>query len=110
MEDAVEPSRKTAAEAAGKSESLEEQGTEEGTGTEEFYPEEQYVHEIQVNVNEKLFTLSGKKKYTFIDAYDAYGFDVSTGMGKELVMLINGVNAQFISRIKDKDTIEIYWK
>ncbi|MBQ4531344.1 MAG: rod shape-determining protein [Lachnospiraceae bacterium] len=112
MADAVE----TTVEIQEKMESQKEVVTESEKGeaieesSEEIYPEEQYVHEIQVTVNEKLFTLSGKKKYTFIDAYDAFGFDVSTGMGKELVMLINGVNAQFISRIKDKDKIEIYWK
>lgn len=77
---------------------------------EEFYPEEQAVHDIQVTVNEKLFTLTGKKKYTFIDAFDAFGFDVASGMGKELVLLNNGITAQFISRIKDGDIIEIYWK
>ena len=78
--------------------------------TEEFYPDEQAIHDIHVTVNGKLFTLTGKKKYTFIDAFDAFGFDVAGGMGKELAMLTNGVTAQFISRIKDGDTIEIYWK
>lgn len=76
----------------------------------DILPEEMQVHEIRVSVNEKLFTLGGKKKYTFIDAFDAYGFDMAGGMGKELVQTINGVPAQFISRIRDNDTIEIYWK
>lgn len=81
----------------------------ENTGG-DVLPEEMQIHEIRVTVNGKLFTLSGKKKYTFIDAFDAYGFDVAGGMGKELVQTINGATAQFISRIKDNDVIEIYWK
>lgn len=101
MADAIEPSG-TNEEAS----DLEEAGVE----TEEFYPDEQAIHDIHVTVNGKLFTLTGKKKYTFIDAFDAFGFDVAGGMGKELAMLTNGVTAQFISRIKDGDTIEIYWK
>ncbi len=71
---------------------------------------EQMIHDIHVTVNGKLFTLTGKKKYTFIDAFDAFGFDVSSGRGKELVLLNNGIATQFISEIKDGDTIEIYWK
>lgn len=101
MADAIEPSG-TNEEVS----DLEEAGVE----TEEFYPDEQAIHDIHVTVNGKLFTLTGKKKYTFIDAFDAFGFDVAGGMGKELAMLTNGVTAQFISRIKDGDTIEIYWK
>ena len=101
MADAIEPSG-TNEEVS----DLEEAGVE----TEEFYPDEQAIHDIHVTVNGKLFTLTGKKKYTFIDAFDAFGFDVAGGMGKELGMLTNGVTAQFISRIKDGDTIEIYWK
>ena len=105
MADAVESPKKETKEVENQEESQTEENIEE-----ENYPDEQVVHEIQVRVNEKLFTLSGKKKYTFIDAFDAYGFDVATGIGKELVMLINGITAQFVSRIKDKDAIEIYWK
>ena len=86
------------------------EAVQESEEMEDILPEEMQVHEIRVIVNGKLFTLSGKKKYTFIDAFDAYGFDVAGGMGKELVQTINGVSAQFISRIKDNDTIEIYWK
>ncbi len=78
--------------------------------TEEVYSDELQIHDIHVTVNGKMFTLTGKKKYTFIDAFDAFGFDVTSGMGKELVLLNNGVSTQFISRIKDSDTIEIYWK
>lgn len=77
---------------------------------EDILPEEQTVHDIKVTTNEKNFTLSGKKKYTLIDAFDAYGFDVSEGMGKELVLKINGVESQFISRIRENDVIEIFWK
>lgn len=83
---------------------------EEQNKEEDILPEEMQIHDIHVVVNGKIFTLSGKKKYTFIDAFDAYGFDVSEGAGKELVQTINGVAAQFISRIRDNDTIEIYWK
>ena len=86
------------------------EAVQESEEMEDILPEEMQVHEIHVIVNGKLFTLSGKKKYTFIDAFDAYGFDVAGGIGKELVQTINGVSAQFISRIKDDDTIEIYWK
>ena len=105
MADAVEPSGKEipATDASESGESL-------GGEPEEFYPDEQEIHDIHVTVNGKLFTLTGKKKYTFIDAFDAFGFDVAGGIGKELVLLNNGITTQFIARIKDGDTIEIYWK
>ena len=99
MADALEPSALEASAA----ETLE-------SIPEEIYPDEQTIHDIHITVNGKLFTLAGKKKYTFIDAFDAFGFDVASGIGKELVLLNNGIATQFISRIKDGDIIEIYWK
>lgn len=89
---------------------METKDIEEPVQEEEGYPDEQEIHDIHVTVNQKPFTLTGKKKYTFIDAFDAFGFDVAGGMGKELVLLNNGLATQFISRIKDGDTVEIYWK
>lgn len=71
---------------------------------------EEIVHDIHVMVNEKSFTLTGKKKYTFIDAFDAVGFDVSEGIGKELAMEINGQPCTFVSPIRENDVMHIYWK
>ena len=93
-----------------KEEVLENEAVEKIENQEEILPEEQEIHDIHVIINGKVFTLSGKKKYTFIDAFDAYGFDVTTGRNQELVLLTNGEKCQFISKIKDGDVIEIFWK
>lgn len=93
-----------------ENESTEETTEEITEKQEDILPEEQDIHDIYVTINGKVFTLSGKKKYTFIDAFDAYGFDVTTGKNQELVLLTNGDKSQFISRIKDGDVIEIFWK
>lgn len=109
-EQSKEKIQKILAETMDEKEEQVQEADPSNNETEDLLPEEQSVHDIEVTTNEKNFTLSGKKKYTLIDAFDAYGFDVSEGMGKELVLKINGVEAQFISRIRENDVIEIFWK
>lgn len=66
--------------------------------------------QIQVLVNGKMIELKGKSEYTFVDAFDAYGFDMSEAKGSELVTKINEETASFISRLNQDDMLEIYWK
>lgn len=67
--------------------------------------------EITVKVNGTSITLNNKASYIMVDILDYYPFDTRTkGLGKELVMTINGINCQFTDAIKDGDTIELYWR
>lgn len=65
---------------------------------------------IQIIVNGTVMQLSGKDAYSFIDAFDAFGFDVSNPEGKELITLRNGERVGFTDRIHMGDQIEIFWK
>lgn len=65
---------------------------------------------IQIMVNGTRMQLSGKDAFSFIDAFDAFGFDVSNPEGKELITLRNGEKVGFVDRIHMGDQIEIFWK
>lgn len=68
------------------------------------------VHDITVIVNEQSVTLKNKENYIFVDILDFYPFDTSTAGGTTIVTTINGLKAEFTSKIQDGDRIELYWK
>lgn len=67
------------------------------------------VKSIQVIVNGKMVSLTGKTSYVFVDVMDYIDFDTKTVGGKNLVSKINGQKAGYMDPIEDGDTIEIYW-
>ena len=64
---------------------------------------------IRIKVNGTPVTLSGKKKYIFVDILDFYDFDVKTAKGSWVVLKVNGNEAVFSTPIARGDFAEIYW-
>ena len=67
------------------------------------------VSQIVVIFNNVPLTLSGKKEYRIVDALDKSGFDINKPKGNNLEIMLNGMSAQFIDLIKDKDELLIHW-
>lgn len=65
---------------------------------------------ITIKVNGSTVTLTGKTSYTFVDILDFYPFDMSTMGGDELIMIADGIKADFITPIHDGSEISLYWK
>jgi len=70
--------------------------------------DENGFRQIHVDVNGKTVTLSNKNDYVFVDILDVYPFDTSVVNGETLVMNVNKEKANFSTRIKDKDELELY--
>lgn len=65
---------------------------------------------IRIKVNGTPVTLSGKKKYIFVDILDFYDFDIKTAKGSWVVLKVNGNEADFSTPLARGDFAEIYWK
>lgn len=65
---------------------------------------------IDITVNDIPYTLTGKNKYVFVDVLDVFPFDLQEGVGKNLVMTLNDLPAEFSSPIGLGDRIRIYWE
>ena len=68
------------------------------------------TNDIQVTINNKPIKLSKKIKYIFVDIFDFYPFDLSKARESELVINLNGDQAEFTSPLKENDIMELYWK
>ncbi len=66
--------------------------------------------EINVIVNGTPVTLKNKSKYTVVDIFLFYEFDLSTPKGKEIVIKLNGSRTEYVSELNDADVVEIYWE
>lgn len=64
---------------------------------------------IGVMVNQMPVTLSGKPSYVFVDVFDRIDFDLSRPMGKSIVTLLNGRQAEYLETLHNGDVIDIYW-
>lgn len=87
----------------------EEKNKEAGNEAEDI-PAKREVTEIGVVVNGKYILLKGKSSYVFVDVFDYIDFDLSKPLGKSIVTKLNGNNAQYMQRLGNGDTIEIYWR
>lgn len=87
----------------------EEKAKEAGNEAEDI-PAKREVTEIGVVVNGKYILLKGKPSYVFVDVFDYIDFDLSKPLGKSIVTKLNGNNAQYMQRLGNGDTIEIYWR
>ena len=65
---------------------------------------------MDVIINQKPVTLTGKTEYVFVDVFDFIEFDLKASGGRSIVTLLNGVNADYMARLKQGDRIDIYWK
>lgn len=65
---------------------------------------------INVTVNGRPVTLSGKSDYMFVDIFDFYYFDLSKVGGTRLITNINGRHAEYVAPLHDGDVIDIYWE
>ncbi len=65
---------------------------------------------ITISVNDTSVVLSGKSRYTFVDVFDFYPFDLKTPGGTELVTTLNGEKVPFTAPIAAGDKIELYWR
>ncbi len=65
---------------------------------------------MNVIINSRPYTLSGKNEYRFVDAMDACAFDMSSLKGSRLETKVDGVHAEFIDLIHEGANIEIYWE
>ncbi|MCR5254300.1 MAG: rod shape-determining protein [Acetatifactor sp.] len=65
---------------------------------------------LSVTVNGKLYRLSGKPSYVFVDVFDYINFDLKNSQGRSIVTQLNGRSAEYMEKLKDGDVINIYWK
>lgn len=65
---------------------------------------------LNITVNDRPVTLTGKSSYVFVDVFDFYPFDLSVMRGSKLITKINGEKVAFIEPLNDGDIIEIYWE
>lgn len=65
---------------------------------------------VNVVVNEKEVTLSGKASYVFVDVFDFIDFDLKDSRGRKIMTKLNGHNADYMEMLKDGDQIEVYWE
>ncbi|SHJ82685.1 Cell division ATPase FtsA [Hathewaya proteolytica DSM 3090] len=66
-------------------------------------------YNINVSVNKKSVTLTGKSSYVFTDIFDFIDFDRSSAKGN-LSLIHNGKTASYLTKLSEGDTIEISWK
>lgn len=65
---------------------------------------------IYININGSIVTLKGKSSYILVDILDVYSFDLSVARGNKVVIKCNGEDAEFTTKIKDGDFIELFWE
>lgn len=65
---------------------------------------------ITISVNNSSVVLSGKSRYTFVDVFDFYPFDLKTPGGTELITTLNGEKVPFTAPVSAGDKIELYWR
>lgn len=65
---------------------------------------------IQIIVNQRPITLSGKQTYVYVDIFDVIDFDLSRTRGKAIVATLNGRPAQYLEPIHSGDVMEVYWR
>ncbi|KOC42181.1 cell division protein FtsA, partial [Clostridium botulinum] len=64
--------------------------------------------DLNIVVNEKPVTLSGKDKYVFVDIFDNIKFDLTVSHGN-LILLLNDKKAGYYDELKEGDIVKIFW-
>ena len=65
---------------------------------------------INVKINGKSFTLTGKKDYIFVDIFTVYPFNTNESNGRAVYTMINSSPCGYVDPLKDGDSVEIGWK
>lgn len=65
---------------------------------------------IQIIVNQRPITLSGKSTYVYVDIFEVIDFDLSRTRGKGIAATLNGRPAQYLEPIHSGDVMEVYWR
>lgn len=91
-----------------KAAETEKEAAAEQEQEQHFEPE--LPHDINVTINRSPVVLRGKSRYSFVDIFDFYPFDLKTPKGTDLVTTLNGESAVFTAELKTGDTIELYWR
>ena len=65
---------------------------------------------LEIVVNGSPVTLTGKKSYIFVDAFDAIGFNLNESKGRSVAMRLNGEEPTYTAPLHAGDTLEIYWE
>ena len=92
-----------------KKDSINSDNKENGASeASENAPVQAVIRNVAVLVNNKSVILKGKSSYVFVDVFDYIDFDRTTVKG-DLIMRINGVNAEYMQVLAEGDVIEIYW-
>ena len=66
--------------------------------------------QVSIFVNGTPVVLKGRDSYHFVDILDFYSFDTSVSHGGEVVMRINGAEAEFTTPVSDGAMVELYWR
>lgn len=65
---------------------------------------------IELNINgETRYIDYNKEDFKFVDVFDHIDFNLKEAEGN-LVLKINGENAEYLQNLKDGDTLKIYWE
>jgi len=65
--------------------------------------------DVVVFVNNDTICLRGKSEYVFVDVFDYIDFDLSAGGGRKINTLVNGKPAEYMQKLNEGDSVEIYW-
>ncbi|MCR5100529.1 MAG: rod shape-determining protein [Butyrivibrio sp.] len=68
------------------------------------------AQDLHVIVNGKMVTLHGKAEYVFVDIFDAIDFDLKQSNGRAIVTLLNGGTPDYMQKLNEGDSMEVYWK
>ena len=67
-------------------------------------------NKVSVTANGRIFTLTGKEEYVFVDIFDKLNFNLNDSKGRGIITLLNGKKAQYLEPLKDGDVIEVRWE
>ena len=93
----------------------EEEDLKENEPAEEKAPESKEPapssdNKVSVTANGRIFTLTGKDEYVFVDIFDKLNFNLNDSKGRGIITLLNGKKAQYLEPLKDGDVIEVRWE
>ncbi len=64
--------------------------------------------EIEVSFNDSKIKMNGKKDYIFVDIFNYVSFDLKEAKGT-INLMLNGNKVGYTEKLKDGDSIEVFW-
>ena len=106
----AEPERKTAAQHhPGEPVVLTGSDVPE-TSVETKQSTEEGPKELNISINGNPVTMKGKSRYTFVDIFDYFEFDLTTVRGSHLVTDIDGRHADYTEELNEGAVIDVHWE